>query len=159
MGVSGSGKTTVGMALSNIISVPFYDADSYHSEENIRKMRAGFPLTDEDRKNWLFTLSLKMKEWGLQGDAILACSALKKHYRRELSRHVQTVFIFLDGEYDLIYQRLASRSAHFFRESMLKSQFSDLDRPEDCISVSIDQPVALVCSNIIEKIEKVMSAK
>ena len=100
LGVSGSGKTTIGKKLSEILAIPFYDADDYHNNKNIEKMIKGLPLNDTDRKLWLKLLSLKIEEWNLHGDAILACSALKKKYRRKLSSNGKVFFIFLDGEYN-----------------------------------------------------------
>ena len=98
MGVSGSGKTTVGTSLSKTFSVPFYDADDYHNHKNIEKMRKGLSLNDSDRKPWLNLLALKIKEWNSKGDAVLACSALKKDYRLILSQDNEVTFIFLDGD-------------------------------------------------------------
>ena len=96
MGVAGSGKTTVGTSLSKIFSVPFYDADDYHNHKNIEKMRKGLSLNDSDRKPWLNLLALKIKEWNSKGDAVLACSALKKDYRLILSQDNEVTFIFLE---------------------------------------------------------------
>ena len=87
MGVSGSGKTTIGLELSKILDIHFYDADDYHYDRNIKKMKKGNALDDADREPWLKLLSLKIKEWNLCGDAILACSALKESYRQKLSDH------------------------------------------------------------------------
>ncbi|MDQ3550649.1 MAG: gluconokinase, partial [Bacteroidota bacterium] len=81
MGVSGSGKTTIGQLLANALHLPFYDADDFHPVENIQKMAAGTPLTDEDRQQWLETLAGNIKLWSKEGGAVLACSALKEKYR------------------------------------------------------------------------------
>jgi carbohydrate kinase (thermoresistant glucokinase family) len=152
MGVSGSGKTTIGKKLSEILSMPFYDADDYHNSKNIEKMKKGFSLNDSDRKPWLDLLSLKIKKWNSDGDAILACSGLKKKYRRKLSSNREIIFIFLDGEYDLIYQRLIKRKSHFFTELMLKEQFSSLEKPENCINIPINQSIQNICLSIINNI-------
>ena len=156
MGVSGSGKTTVGTSLSKTFSVPFYDADDYHNHKNIEKMRKGLSLNDSDRKPWLNLLALKIKEWNSKGDAVLACSALKKDYRLILSQDNEVTFIFLDGDYDLIYERLSKRKNHFFTKKMLEKQFTILERPIDCIKIPIDQSVESICfmisSNLKNKI-------
>ncbi len=154
LGVSGSGKTTIGKKLSEILAIPFYDADDYHNNKNIEKMIKGLPLNDTDRKLWLKLLSLKIEEWNLHGDAILACSALKKKYRRKLSSNGKVFFIFLDGEYNLIYQRLLKRKNHFFKKSILKDQFLSLEKPENCINIPIDQSVNSICLSIINNIRK-----
>ena len=103
MGVSGSGKTSVGLYLSRIFSIPFYDADDFHNDLNIQKMKKGYSLINLDRMPWLKLLSSKIKEWNSKGDLILACSALKESYRKILSNNNEITFIFLDGSYDLIY--------------------------------------------------------
>lgn len=159
MGVSGSGKTTIGLELSNVLEIPFYDADDYHNEHNIRKMKKGNALNDTDRESWLNLLSLKIKKWNLYGDAILACSALKESYRHKLSNDNQTLFIFLNGDYDLIYQRLFERKGHFFLESMLKGQFSELEKPVDCISISIDQPISDICLLIVGHLKRLKKCR
>ena len=155
MGVSGCGKTTIGRKLSQILEVPFYDADDYHNDKNIDKMKKGFPLNDADRSSWLSLLSSSIGRWNLHGNAILVCSALKKKYRKQLSNNNKVTFIFLDGNYDLIYQRLVDRKDHFFTESMLKSQFSTLEVPENCIRISVDQSISNICLSIVDSIKKV----
>ena len=154
MGVSGSGKTTIGKRLSEDLAIPFYDADDYHENKNIRKMKGGGSLSDLDRKPWLDLLSVKIKEWNLDGNSILACSALKKKYRHNLSRNKGVVFIFLDGEYDLIYKRISKRKNHFFLKSMLKKQFFSLDKPGNCINISINKSVDNICSEIIDSLSE-----
>ena len=158
MGVSGSGKTTVGTSLSKTFSVPFYDADDYHNHKNIEKMRKGLSLNDSDRKPWINLLALKIKEWNSKGDAVLACSALKKDYRLILSQDNEVTFIFLDGDYDLIYNRLSKRKKHFFTKKMLEKQFTILERPIDCIKIPINQSVENICfmisSNLKNKINE-----
>ena len=158
MGVSGSGKTTVGTSLSKTFSVPFYDADDYQNHKNIQKMRKGLSLNDSDRKPWLNLLALKIKEWNSKGDAVLACSALKKDYRLILSQDNEVTFIFLDGDYDLIYSRLLKRKNHFFTKEMLEKQFTILERPIDCIKIPINQSVENICfmisSNLKNKINE-----
>ena len=155
MGVSGCGKTTIGRRLAQLLQFPFYDADDYHNDKNIKKMKKGLPLNDADRSSWLSFLSSSLEEWSLHGNAILACSALKKKYRKKLSHNNKVTFIFLDGKYDLIYQRLVDRNDHFFAESMLQSQFSSLEVPENCIRISVDQSISNICLSIVDSIKKV----
>ena len=108
-------------------------------------MRKGLSLNDSDRKPWLNLLALKIKEWNSKGDAVLACSALKKDYRLILSQDNEVTFIFLDGDYDLIYSRLSKRKKHFFPKKMLEKQFTILERPIDCIKIPINQSVENIC--------------
>jgi len=154
MGVSGSGKTTIGVRLSKILDVPFYDADDYHNDECIQKMKQGRPLDDTDRESWLSLLAVRMKRWDLQGNAILACSALRTCYRNKLTDDNNVSFIFLDGSYKLIRNRLLDRKNHYFLASMLKSQFRILEPPINCIRVSIDKSKSDICLSIIENINK-----
>ena len=109
MGVSGSGKTSVGKVLAKSFSISFYDADDYHNKKNIEKMKKGISLNDIDRKPWLDSLALKIKEWNILGDSVLACSALKEDYRLILSKNNEITYIFLEGDYELIYKRLSQR--------------------------------------------------
>ena len=141
IGVSGSGKTSVGTILSKTLSVPFYDGDDYHNNKNIQKMKNGLSLNDFDRQPWLNLLALKIKEWNSKGDAVLACSALKNDYRLVLSHNNKVTFIFLYGSYDLIYSRLLKRKNHFFTKEMLETQFSILEVPTKCIKISINQSI------------------
>ncbi|BBZ39936.1 gluconokinase [Mycobacterium conspicuum] len=126
MGVSGSGKSTVGSALAQRLRVPFVDADTMHSPTNIAKMRAGEPLTDDDRRPWL----RKVGEWlaGHRDGGVVACSALKRNYRNQLRSHCPTVlFLNLNGSPELIGHRLAARTDHFMPATLLRSQFDALE--------------------------------
>ena len=154
MGVSGSGKSSIGLNLSKKLLVPFYDADNYHNIQNIEKMKKGLALKDSDRKSWLNLLALNMQEWNSEGDAFLACSALKKKYRLKLSKHNEVTFIFLNGNYDLIKKRLSQRKNHFFSKEMLQNQFETLEKPKNCIEISIDQSIENICLSIISKLKK-----
>ena len=140
MGVSGSGKTTVGLLLSQQTGIPFFDADDFHSAENKAKMAAGHPLNDDDRKDWLITLnSLAIKAAAGKG-AIIACSALKQKYRLVLQQGLQqSLWIFLKGRFEQIYQRLQSRDHHFMPPALLQSQFDILEIPEDALVINIEQ--------------------
>ena len=134
-GVSGSGKTTVGQLLAEQTSLPFFDGDDFHSPANVAKMQSGTPLNDEDRMSWLAAIHDKALEMLSAGDggAIFACSALKKNYRDILENDIvgQTLFVLLDGSYDLISQRLQARKGHYMPPALLQSQFDILERSED----------------------------
>jgi len=154
MGVSGSGKSSVGVYLAKTRSIPFYDADYYHNDSNIQKMKKGQSLNDSDRMPWLKLLSSKIKDWNCQGDAVLACSALKEKYRLLLSNNNEVTFIFLNGSYNLIYERLSKRENHFFSKKMLKKQFLDLEKPKDCIMISVNQSIDEICLIINNNLKK-----
>ncbi len=150
MGVSGSGKTSVGKQLAHRKNLPFYDADDFHPKENIAKMKKGIPLQDADRLPWLQYLASQLPVWEQNSGAVLACSALKKAYREQLSvlpTH-QLKWIYLKGEYSLIAQRLRSRKGHFFSEQLLASQFEALEEPSEALRVSIAQPIEAIVSQI-----------
>ncbi|MCA0931134.1 NADP-dependent phosphogluconate dehydrogenase [Lutimonas saemankumensis] len=146
MGVSGCGKTTIARELSNRLDIPFYDADSYHPQENIDKMSSGTPLNDQDRASWLEILSSNLQEWEAVNGAVLACSALKEKYRKILSRNLKNIqWVYLDGSYDLIMDRINKRTGHYMSGKLLKSQFQALEIPQYGIHVDIAQsPVEIV---------------
>ena len=154
MGVSGSGKTTVGEALAKELSVPLYDGDDYHPKENVKKMAAGHPLNDEDRKSWLLRLNDLSQENREKG-AVIVCSALKQSYREILKKDLENepVFIFLSGSFDLILERMEKRKGHFMPPDLLKSQFETLEIPKDALSVSIDQAPKAILSEILRKLK------
>lgn len=134
MGVSGSGKTTVGKALSKAFDIPFLDADDFHPIQNIQKMAEGVPLTDEDRQPWLLALhqaASRLKNY--QG--VIACSALKEQYRITLSRDLPCRWVYLEGTFEEIDRRVKRRSQHFMPSSLLSSQFQALEPPTLAISV------------------------
>ena len=139
MGVTGSGKTTVGKVLATELGWRFYDADDYHPPKNIEKMRRGIPLTDEDRKPWLQTLARLVDDARDLGESIvLACSALKHAYQEYLRHHLDVVrYVCLCGPPEVIQKRLASRTGHFMNPALLPSQFEILEPPEDAIRVDV----------------------
>ncbi|XP_032530843.1 probable gluconokinase isoform X1 [Chiroxiphia lanceolata] len=159
IGVSGSGKTTVGSRLAAKLGWKFYDADNYHSLENKKKMAGGTPLNDEDRIPWLCKLhNILRREDSSRQDAILACSALKKMYRHilvngasaieteqpEEKPSLKILFVHLDGPIDIIAGRLEKRRGHFMPPELLKSQFDTLEppsAPENFITVSLEKPL------------------
>ena len=129
-GVSGAGKTTVGELLARELGWHFYEADDFHSPANIEKMRGGVPLTDEDRWPWLENLRELVKRCIAAGeDAVLACSALKRAYRRYLRVSAEVKFVFLHGDYAVIAKQLQRRRGHFLNPALLQSQFADLEEP------------------------------
>lgn len=149
MGVSGSGKTTVGKLLAENLNYSFFDADDFHPITNKCKMREGTPLSDEDRFPWIATLNellLKNRGEGL----VLACSALKELYRKKLTKGIATNWIYLKGNYELIDQRLSQRSNHFMPQGLLRSQFQDLEVPDYAQIVDVAQPLDLIVEKIIK---------
>ncbi|NNC62220.1 MAG: gluconokinase [Flavobacteriaceae bacterium] len=153
MGVSGCGKSTIGQKLASSLSLPFFDGDDYHPEENIAKMSEGLPLNDQDRKAWLEALnSLAHKHQ--QNGAVIACSALKIIYREMLNENIlpPPVWVYLEGSYETILNRLQQRKSHFMPTALLKSQFDTLEAPEEAIKV----PIMLTPEEIVEEILKQM---
>jgi carbohydrate kinase (thermoresistant glucokinase family) len=147
MGVSGCGKTTVGRTLAERLDATFLDADDFHPETNVAKMRAGTPLSDADRAPWLATLNHALQTLSERGEqVVLACSALKKSYRDVIgARLPQAQWIFLDGSFELIAARMRERPNHYMPESLLRSQFDALERPDTAITISIElRPVEQV---------------
>ena len=154
-GVSGSGKTSVGKELANRLHLPFYDADDYHPEHNVKKMKKGDPLTDQDRLPWLETLAEEIQTWHRNQGAVLACSALKKSYRKLLesvdNKYIE--WIHLDGSYELIAKRLESRKDHFFDPTLLQSQFDALELSENILKIDIKPSPTKIAQNIISKLK------
>jgi gluconokinase len=153
MGVSGTGKTTIGALLSKELQWGFFDGDDFHDPANVAKMAAGIPLTDEDRQAWLSTLRdivIKLREEGKNG--IIACSALKHSYQRYLMTHEEDVcLVHLKGDFEQIKKRLNDRKGHFMGDSLLESQFLTLEDPEDAIEVDITQTPAEIVATIIRE--------
>src|SRR5580698_3633542 len=125
MGVTGSGKTSVGRLLAQQLGWEFADADDFHPSANVEKISHGIPLTDEDRAPWLDRLRIQIANWIANGqNAVLACSALKRTYRKELSVGPEVRFVYLKGSPELIRKRLQLRRGHFADEKILASQFA-----------------------------------
>ena len=137
MGVSGSGKSTIGALLAQKLSAEFLDADEYHPPENVAKMASGVPLTDEDRKPWLERLNAELKR---SKHAVLACSALKESYRKTLAQGTDCRFVHLRGSIELIRSRMTQRQHRYMPASLLESQFAALEPPARAIEVDIAQP-------------------
>ena len=144
MGVSGCGKTTVGRALAERLDATFLDADDFHPAASVEKMRAGIPLNDEDRTPWLATLNRELRERSLSGErVVLACSALKIRYREAIGAQLSNVdWIFLDGSFEVIAERVRARANHYMPESLLRSQFEVLERPDSAICISVELTTA-----------------
>lgn len=150
MGVAGSGKTTVGQALAKRLGWEFVDADDFHPPSNVEKMQNGVPLTDSDRRPWLISLR-KLIEHRLKESraTVLACSALKSHYRKLLaSEHEECRFVFLKGDYQLFKERLQEREGHFMKAHLLTSQFAALEEPSHAIIVDADQPPSAIVEEV-----------
>jgi gluconokinase len=154
MGVAGCGKTSLGRRLSARLGWPFFDGDDYHPDENIAKMAQGIPLNDSDRFVWLSHLNDLIEEQLQVGHSLLlACSALKKGYRDQfLEGNPGTIFVYLKGDYELIFQRLQERESHYMKAEMLQSQFAALEEPEEAFVVDIDQDL----DAIVDEIEGVL---
>ena len=155
MGVSGSGKTSVGRSLAEHLRWDFYDADDFHPPPNIAKMANGIPLDDSDRAPWLAALhdlissSLKADRPG-----VLACSALKECYRQQLMDGNEGVqIIYLKGSYDLIWSRMEKRNDHYMKPHMLKSQFDALEEPVTALTTDISMPVEDIVQAILKQME------
>ena len=144
MGVSGSGKSTVGAALAQRLRVPFADADDFHPEANIAKMTAGHALDDHDRHPWLESIGEWLHEHADSG-GVMSCSALKRKYRDQIRHHAPNVqFLLLEGSRDVIAARQAARPGHFMPAALLTSQFATLEPlapDEDGIVLEVDQSV------------------
>lgn len=131
MGVSGSGKSLIGAAFARALGVDFVEGDQYHPAENVRRMKAGIPLTDKDRETWLRSLAGRLREARDAGNGlVIACSALKRSYRDMLRAEAKDLrFVFLKGQRGLIAERLAGRHGHFMPASLLESQLDTLEEP------------------------------
>lgn len=151
MGVSGSGKSTVGAALAQRLRVPFADADDFHPAENIAKMSAGQPLDDNDRGPWLESIGAWLADHGTGG--VMSCSALKRDYRDRLREHAPTtLFAHLAGSVDVISRRQASRPGHFMPPALLASQFETLEpltADENGLTVDVDQSVDAIVDELV----------
>jgi gluconokinase len=155
MGVSGSGKSTVGAMLAAKFSAKFIDGDDLHPRANIVKMAQGEPLNDDDRTPWLerirdaaFSLEQKNEH------GVIVCSALKKQYRDQIREGNKNLhFLFLDGDFDLISNRMRTRKGHYMKETMVESQFSALERPTSCetdiTTIEINQEIELVVTRAV----------
>ena len=131
MGVAGVGKTAVGKRVAAALGFPFHDADDFHPDANRRKMAAGVPLTEADRRPWLEDLARRMTDWEAGGGAVVACSALRRRHRDLLAAASPgaVCFVFLDAPVEVLRDRLAKRRGHYMPASLLDSQLATLERP------------------------------
>lgn len=158
MGVSGSGKTTVGERLAARLGCGFSDADEFHSDANKAKMAAGTPLTDADRQPWLQAMHEAIVERAGQGeDHVFACSALKRRYREVLRGDADDVrLVFLDGPREVLAERVGSRRGHFFASTLLDDQLANLEAPEEDEALIVD--IRNKPDDIVEQIAQALAA-
>jgi carbohydrate kinase (thermoresistant glucokinase family) len=154
MGVSGSGKTTIAALLAGLLGWELADADSFHSAADVRKMRSGIPLTDEDRRPWLRAIAAWIDAIRAAGrHGVVACSALKRSYREILIGDRPDVrLVYLSGDFELIAHRMAMRHEHFMPLALLRSQFDTLEAPgpeEHPVIVSVDAPPNTITADIV----------
>jgi len=151
MGVTGSGKSTVGKLLAERLAWVFLEADEFHSPENIAKMHNGIPLTDTDRLPWLDAIHARLLALHAEGkDAVLACSALKQSYRQRLAKNLPVKLVYLKGSPVFIGQRLRQRRGHFAGTSILAGQFADLEEPRDAFAISVELPPEEIARKILK---------
>lgn len=157
MGVSASGKTTVGQQLARALNAKFIDGDDLHPKANILKMASGQPLNDHDREPWLERIndavfSIKHK----QETGVIVCSALKKQYRDRIrAGNDNLCFVFLDGSEAVIMERIQQREGHFMKAGMIKSQFDTLERPDqeqDVITLNIAASIPELVQQAMQQI-------
>lgn len=154
MGVSGSGKTTIGKLLAKSLDWEFCDADALHPAANIEKMSRGIPLDDADRKPWLQQLQQAIAQW-LQEDKniVLSCSALKATYRQILLQDKERMrLVYLHGDFKLIQDRLRSRPDHYMPSDLLQSQLATLEEPSEAIYFDVSQPPEVIVEEIKTKL-------
>jgi len=158
MGVSGSGKTTVGAALAQRLRAPFADADDFHPPENVTKMAAGVPLTDEDRAPWLRTIAAWLDEH-TAGGGVVSCSALRRSYRDVLREHAtHAFFLHLHGDRDVIAARVEGRPGHFMPSALVDSQFATLEplaADEVGAALDVTEPV----DDLVEQSLQILASK
>ncbi len=154
MGVSGTGKSTIGKLLSDALQIPFYDGDDFHPEANIKKMSDGKALNDDDRRGWLIRLNQLAKEHKSKG-AVIACSALKQSYRDLLLSEMEDYleFVYLEGSFELIKSRSENRDGHFMPLDLLQSQFDTLEPPLEAIIVSVANTPTEIVTSILNQLQ------
>ena len=155
MGVSGSGKTTIGKMLADAIRCSFLEGDSLHSKENIEKMSHGIPLTDSDRAPWLTAIRTHILRFFKRGESlVVACSALEHQYREFLAKGVPITWVYLKGSAELIRARMKHRLSHFMKADMLSSQFDALEEPSDAIVVDISPPPSAIVAQVLAQLPR-----
>ena len=164
MGVSGSGKTTIGTLVAHELGVEFIDGDSLHPLENVRKMAAGTPLDDDDRWPWLEIVGRTLHEHGERREGlVVACSALKRVYRERIrSQAPSALFLHLDGTVEVLTRRIEGRSGHFMPAALLESQIETLEplaQEEGGYVLNIDQPVADMVDDAVTRLRALVAAQ
>lgn len=156
MGVSGAGKSLIGEMLAERLSCSYTDGDAFHSAANKEKMHNGIPLTDDDRWPWLRTIRAAIEEKQRAGEtAVFTCSSLKRSYRDVLrGTDTDVRFVYLKGSFEVLHERLKSRTGHFFDQSLLKSQLDTLEEPgpDEAIEVSIELTPEQIVDQVMLKI-------
>ena len=151
LGVRGSGKSAIGEPLARDLGWRFLDADAFHPPANVEKMRAGQPLTDEDRGPWLDRIAAELRAILARGEsAVLACSALREAYRDRIASAGDVRYVYLEGDYATIEARLAARHHRYMPPSLLASQFATLEEPRDALRVDIRLSIAEQVATIID---------
>ncbi|MET3897526.1 gluconokinase [Devosia sp. UYZn731] len=166
MGVSSSGKSTVGQSIARRLHVPFLDGDGYHPPANVEKMRAGIPLTDEDRWPWLERLAIALHEAAdKKGAAVGACSALRRSYREYLTNKAgePILFVHLSGTREVIAERMARRQHEYMPTSLLDSQFATLEPPdpatENVLVLPVTDPVEKLTGAMVKALDHLKTFK
>jgi carbohydrate kinase (thermoresistant glucokinase family) len=154
IGVSGSGKSTIGKMLAEKTGSPFFDGDDFHPIENIEKMRSGQALNDGDRQGWLEAINTFANEKSQDSSIIVACSALKKKYRQILRKGIEqsSFFVFLKGDQGTIQTRMERREKHFMPIGLLQTQFSDLETPDSALIIDITNSPKTIIEEIVSSL-------
>src|SRR4029079_7970471 len=153
MGVSGSGKTTVGTRLADAMHCAYLEGDALHSPANVEKMSHGIPLTDADRAPWLAAIHARLLDSFRQGESlVVGCSALKRSYRSVLADGIPITWVYLKGSEALIRSRLQRRTGHYMKANMLASQFEALEEPSDALTVDASQSPAAIVQQIVAEL-------
>lgn len=160
MGVSGSGKSTVGRGLAAVLGARFVEGDQLHPPENVARMRAGRPLTDADRQGWLVAVAQQLADAALRGEAlVVSCSALRRSYRERLRAAAPELkFVYLHGTAELLAARMASRRDHYMPASLLQSQLETLEPPagdEGALAFDVAEPAATIVARIVQQLQTV----
>jgi gluconokinase len=163
MGITGSGKTTVGQLLAGRLRWEFADADDFHSAANKEKMRNGIPLTDADRQPWLLAIRDQMWRWiSAKKNGVITCSALKQTYRdlllspgeahKKNANAGEIKIVYLRGSYELIAERVRARQGHFAGEELLSSQFAALEEPRDALTIDVNQTPEQIVDEVLRRL-------
>jgi gluconokinase len=155
MGVAGSGKSTIGAALAEVLGCPFLDGDDVHPPANVAKVSRGEALTDADRAPWLAAIRQRIDRAVERGsDLVVACSALKRSYREFLGRGLTVSWVFLRGDDTLLRERMRQRTGHFMPAALLDSQLDALEEPGDAIDVDVRAPVDAAVERILSELRR-----